>query len=40
MVIQTYGPYVKYRELGNEMGHWRQADSGETMVPRDALPAA
>ncbi|MFQ5342538.1 MAG: hypothetical protein ACE5F6_13420, partial [Anaerolineae bacterium] len=25
-IIQRYGPYVKYWEIGNEMDHWRAAD--------------
>ncbi len=25
-VIERYGPYVKYWEIGNEMEHWRAAD--------------
>ncbi len=25
-VVDRYGPYVKYWEIGNEMGHWRAAD--------------
>jgi len=25
-VIERYGPYVKYWEIGNEMDHWRAAD--------------
>ena len=27
-VVQRYGPYVKYWEIGNEMEHWRAADPG------------
>ncbi|MFQ5593507.1 MAG: hypothetical protein ACE5HA_05100 [Anaerolineae bacterium] len=25
-IIERYGPYVKYWEIGNEMDHWRAAD--------------
>ena len=27
-VVTRYAPYVKYWEIGNEMGHWRAADPG------------
>ena len=27
-VVDRYAPYVKYWEIGNEMGHWRAADPG------------
>ncbi|MCD6291718.1 MAG: hypothetical protein J7M34_14580 [Anaerolineae bacterium] len=33
-VVDRYGPYVKYWEIGNEMDHWRAADPGSDRAPR------
>ncbi len=37
-IIERYGPYVKYWELGNEMNHWRAADPGEEPRPGGNQP--
>ncbi len=38
-VLERYGPYVKYWELGNEMEHWRAADPGDDGRGTETLPA-
>jgi hypothetical protein len=38
-VVERYGKYVKYWELGNEMSHWRAADPGDAGARRAKLPA-
>ena len=40
-VVRRYARYVKYWEIGNEMGHWRAADPGDEhyMMRRERLPA-
>jgi len=39
IVVDRYGKYVKYWELGNEMSHWRAADPGDARARREKLPA-
>ncbi len=37
-VIERYGPYVRYWEIGNEMDHWRAAGPGSDRRPRISRP--